>query len=535
MPVPDLPGRTLPDEATGEDVDMAVTQTSPSESTAKPEKLESRNPATGELIGTVPVMGEVEVNAAVARAREAAKRWGAMSHDERRVHLTAFRREIGRRVDDLADLIHKENGKPVLDGVQEVLVSCIHLDHATQRAKKALATEKVKTGLMANIRATISYHPLGVIGVIGPWNYPLFTPMGSIGYALAAGNTVVFKPSELTPLIGKLLEEIAADSLPDRNILQTVTGDGRTGGALASSHVDKLAFTGSAATGRKVMAAAAENLTPVVMELGGKDPMIVAADADAGVAARYAVYGSLTNAGQACVSVERCYVVGDNYDSFVEAATDAASKVKVGGDDAQIGAITRPQQVDIIRDHLEDAITKGAKVLSGGPGKITGNFVEPTVLVDVTDDMKIMREETFGPVLPIIRVDSAEEAIERANDTDYGLGSSVFGQAGIVEMAERIKSGMTSINSVMAFSAIPSLPFGGIGESGFGRIHGDEGLKEFSRTKAIAEQKFSVPGLTMEFAPNQKSATSLMKTLTKQAFGGGVVDRLQERMRSLFG
>ncbi|MCC7077742.1 MAG: aldehyde dehydrogenase family protein [Acidimicrobiia bacterium] len=514
---------------------MTVTQTTSNEATTPGGDLESRNPATGELLGKVPVMGQAEVDTAVARAREAARTWGAMSHAERRRHLTAFRRELGRRVEDMGDLIHRENGKPVLDSVQEVLVSCIHLDHATLRAEKALATQRVKTGLMANVRATISYHPLGVIGVIGPWNYPLFTPMGSIGYALAAGNTVVFKPSELTPLVGRLLEEIAADSLPDRYILQTVTGDGRTGGALAASAVDKLAFTGSAGTGRKVMAAAAANLTPVVMELGGKDPMIVAADADAKEAAKYAVYGALTNAGQACVSVERCYVVGDQYDEFVQTATEAASKVKVGGDDGQIGAITRPQQVDIIRDHLEDAVAKGAKVLTGGPEKISGNFVEPTVLVDVTDDMRIMTDETFGPVLPVIRVDSADEAIERANDTEFGLGSSVFGEAGIVEMAERIKSGMTAVNSVMTFSAIPTLPFGGIGESGFGRIHGDEGLKEFSRTKAIAHQKFSIPGVTMEFAPDQKSATKLVKVLTKQAFGGGIVDRLQEKVRNLLG
>lgn len=496
------------------------------------EILKSRNPATAELIGTVPIMGSSEVNSAVDSARKAFEDWGALSHDARRERLIRFRRELARRCEEMADIIHRENGKPLLEAIQEVLLALVHLDHASRRAAKALKTKRVSSGMMPHVKSTISYHPIGVIGVIGPWNYPLFTPIGSIGYALAAGNCVVFKPSELTPLVGTLLGEIAAESLGDPGICQVVTGDGRTGAALASSDVDKLAFTGSPGTGRKVMQAASAKLTPVVMELGGKDAMIVAADADVHEAAKAAVFGAFTNAGQACVSIERAYVVETLYDTFVEEALTETLKIRTGeGSDAQIGAITRPQQLDIIRDHIEDAIAKGAKALTGGTEGIRGNFVEPTLLVDVTDDMKVMVEETFGPVLPIVRVSDAEEAIAKANDTSYGLGSAVFGHAGIREMAERIRSGMTAVNSVTTFSAIPSLPFGGIGESGFGRVHGDEGLREFCRTKAISETCFGVPGFGMEFVPNQRSAAKITKALIKTAFGGGAIDRVQEVFR----
>ena len=497
--------------------------------------LESRNPATGEVLGTVPVLGPADVAAAVERARTAAAAWGALSHAERRDHLVAWRREIVRRADDLADLVHRENGKPRLDALQEVMSGCNLLTFAATRAGRVLRTRRVSPGLLANHKATVSYHPLGVVGVIGPWNYPVHTPMGSIAFALAAGNTVVFKPSELTPLVGAALADAAAAAIPIPDVLQAVTGDGRTGHALATSDVDKLSFTGSAATGKKVMAAAAENLTPVVLELGGKDPLIVAADADVDAAAEAAVYGAFTNAGQACVSIERAYVVDNVYDAFVDRVVAAAREVKAGaGDDAQIGAITRPEQVDVIRDHIADAVAKGARVLVGGADAVHDSFVEPTVLVDVTPDMRVSREETFGPVLPIVKVASAEDAVALANDVNYGLGSAVFGRAGVRGLAERIRSGMTSVNSVMTFSGIPTLPFGGLQDSGFGRIHGDEGLREFSHVKAITELRFPLP-IDMLTFKQPKNAYQQTKLMLQQVFGGGVVDRAQSRVRKVTG
>jgi len=499
------------------------------------DSLESRDPATGEVIGTVPVLGPDEVNAAVDRARQAARTWGQLGFDERREYLVAWRREMASRVDELATLISRENGKPRLDALQEVFLALSHLDWAAKHAAKVLGPRTVSSGLLANFRSRVSYEPLGVVGVIGPWNYPIFTPMGSIGYALAAGNAVVFKPSELTPLVGVFMAETAATAIPIANLLQTVTGDGRTGGALAHARVDKIAFTGSTGTGKKVMAAAAENLTPVCMELGGNDAMIVAADADIDRAAEAAVFGALTNAGQACISVERAYVVDSVYDRFVDKVSQHARQLRTSDDDdAHLGAMTRADQIDLVRGHLDDAIQKGATAIVGGLDAIRPPFIEPTVLVDLTPDMKIMQEETFGPVLPIIRVRDIDEAVSQANNTPFGLGSSIFGRKGVRELADKLVAGMTSVNSVMAFSSIPSLPFGGVGESGFGRIHGDDGLREFARPKATAEQRFALPVNPMSFE-QPTNAYDQMKGMIKQVFGGGVVDRavdaIQRRLR----
>jgi acyl-CoA reductase-like NAD-dependent aldehyde dehydrogenase len=418
-----------------------------------------------------------------------------------------------------------------VDAILEVMSALTHLHHASERAEKALRPHRVPAGLMANFRCQVSYHPVGVVAVIGPWNYPIFTPMGSIAYALAAGNAVVFKPSEYTPLVGQLIGEIARQSLSLPDVFQVVTGDGRTGAALVRAEVDKIAFTGSAATGKRVMAAAAERLTPVLMELGGKDAMVVAEDADLDKAAESAVWGSMSNAGQACVSIERCYVVGSIYQPFLDKVLAEARQVTWGADDeASIGAITMPRQVDVIREHLEDAVARGAKVLLGGPGEIRGHFVPPTVVVDVTPEMKIMKEETFGPILPIARVDSVEEAVVQANATRYGLGSSVFGRARARELADRLRAGMTSINSALAFAAVPSLPFGGVGESGFGRIHGDEGLREFSRTKATAEERFALPIALLSFKL-PKNTYDRVRALIHHLHGGGIVDRVRGKLR----
>jgi acyl-CoA reductase-like NAD-dependent aldehyde dehydrogenase len=517
---------------------MAVTTVPPSGPTSTPppptgrgEMLKSIAPATGEVIGEVPVHSAADVQAAVARARVASVSWGLLSYAERESELVRWRKALAEAADELAELIARENGKPKLDGMVEVFMALSHLDHAAHRAAKALRSEKVSTGLLANFRATVSYHPLGVIGVIGPWNYPIFTPMGSIAYALAAGNAVVFKPSELTPLVGVKMVELAARSLSIPDVLQVVTGAGPTGAALCKAGVDKLAFTGSTATGKKVMAACAETLTPVLMELGGKDPMIVAEDADVDAAATAAVFGALTNTGQACISIERIYVAEAIYDRFVDKVVSEVGKVKVGGDDGDLGAMTSPQQVTIVKDHLEDAVRRGARALTGGPDAISGNFIQPTVLVDVTDDMKVIKDETFGPVIPIIKVRSTEEALRRANETSFGLGSAVFGKRAR-EIADRIRAGMTSVNSVMAFSAITTLPFGGVGESGFGRIHGDHGIREFTRTKATAEQVFNLPVNMMSF--NQpKGSVERIRGMIKQLYGSGVVATAKDLLGKL--
>ena len=500
--------------------------------TSSTERLSSHDPSTGEVIGTVPIMTPAEVDAAVARARAAAKAWSALSFRAREEELVAFRHAIADNVDKLAEIIHRENGKPELEAYTEVMMALGHIKHATAIAEHAMAPRRVSPGLLANFRATISYHPLGVIGVIGPWNYPLFTPMGSISYALAAGNAVVWKPSELTPLVAVEVAEIAKRTFALPDLLQVVTGAGTTGAALARSAVDKIAFTGSAATGRRVMAAASERLTPVLLELGGKDPMIVADDADLAKAAEACVYGALTNAGQACISVERVYVAEAVHDAFVNEVVKQVKELKVGGDDAHLGAMTSPAQVAIVKDHLDDAIAKGAKVLTGGPAAISGSYIQPTVLTGVDHRMKVMTDETFGPVIPIAKVKSVDEAVQLSNDTSYGLGSTVFAGKAARAIAERLRAGMTSINSVMAFAGMPTLPFGGIGDSGFGRIHGDEGIREFTRIKSTSEQLMSIPLNMMSFR-QPKNATKQLKGLVKQLYGSGVVSRAGDFIRKL--
>jgi acyl-CoA reductase-like NAD-dependent aldehyde dehydrogenase len=496
------------------------------------ERLSSYNPSTGEVIGTVPIVSAAEVDAAVARARVAAQTWSERSFAARAEELGAFRRAVAAHADDIADILHRENGKPEIEALTEVMMALSHLKHAADRAEHALAPRKVGSGVLANFRATISYHPLGVVGVIGPWNYPLFTPMGSIAYALAAGNAVVWKPSELTPLVALEIEKLARETFALQDLLQVVTGAGATGAALAKAAIDKIAFTGSAATGKRVMMAAAERLTPVLLELGGKDAMIVDDDADLEKAAEAAVFGGLTNSGQACISVERVYVKEGVYDRFVDEVVKQVRELKVGGDDGHLGAMTSPAQVAIVKDHLEDAVAKGAKILTGGPDAIVGSYIQPTVLTNVGHGMKVMTEETFGPVIPIAKVKSVDEAVKLANDSKYGLGSSVFGGKAARSIAARLRAGMTSINSVMAFSGIPTLPFGGVGDSGFGRIHGDEGIREFTRIKSTAEQLISLPVNMMSFR-QPKNAVKNLRGMIKQLYGDGIVAKAGDFLRKL--
>jgi aldehyde dehydrogenase (NAD+) len=496
------------------------------------ERLSSYNPATGEVIGSVPIMSPADVDAAVARARAAANVWSTRSFRAREEELVAFRKALADSADELAHLLHRENGKPELEAYTEVMMSLNHVQHAASRAEKAMEPRRVGTGMLANFRATISYHPVGVVGVIGPWNYPLFTPMGSIAYALAAGNAVVWKPSELTPLIALEVEKIARRTFALPDLLQVVTGAGTTGAALAKAAVDKIAFTGSAPTGKRVMMAAAERLTPVLLELGGKDPMIVDTDADLEKAAEACVYGGLTNCGQACVSVERVYVAEAVHDKFVEEVVRQVRELKIGGDDGHLGAMTSPAQVTIVKDHLQDAVAKGAKVLTGGPDAITGSYIQPTVLTNVDHRMKVMTEETFGPVIPIAKVKSIDEAVQLANDSRFGLGSSVFAGKAARAIADKLRAGMTSINSVMAFAGIPTLPFGGIGDSGFGRIHGDEGIREFTRVKSTAEQVMSIPLNMMTFR-QPKDMAKRLRGMIKQLYGEGVVAKAGDFLRKL--
>jgi acyl-CoA reductase-like NAD-dependent aldehyde dehydrogenase len=490
--------------------DRTVTGTDPSET------FESLDPGTGEVLARYPVQGAEEVEAAVARSRTAAEWWQEQGWEGRRRHLRAWKGAIARGLSELGDVVHAENGKPHDDAVLEITLAVDHIEWAASHARKVLGSRRMAAGLMAaNQAATLEYQPLGVIGVIGPWNYPVFTPMGSLAYALAAGNTVVFKPSEYTPGVGKWLEQAWRTAVADGpDVLQVVTGLGPTGAALCRGGVDKVAFTGSAATGRKVMAACAETLTPVLMECGGKDAMIVDDDADVPAAADAALWGAMSNAGQTCIGIERVYATDKVYEAFVEELTSRAAKVRPGSDEgASYGPITMPSQVDIIRRHIASALSHGGRALTGG--QIEGAFVEPTVLVDVPEDDPAVREETFGPTVTVARVKDTDEAIALTNATSYGLAGAVFSgdaKRGMA-IARRMRSGMTSVNSVIAFASVPALPFGGVGDSGFGRIHGADGLKEFTRAKSITRQRFALPVPLLSFSRSPKTAVQLAKVV----------------------
>jgi aldehyde dehydrogenase (NAD+) len=477
--------------------------------------FDSLNPTTGDVVARHPLDGPAEVAAAVARARDAAGWWSALSYDERGEVLTAWKGVITRRIQQLADIAHLETGKPHGDAALEAGLAIDHLSWAAGHAEKVLRRRRRPSGMvMANMAATVEYRPLGVIGVIGPWNYPIFTPMGSIAYALAAGNAVVFKPSEYTPGVGRWLADTFAE-VCDRPVLQVVTGLGETGAALCRSGVDKLAFTGSPATGRRVMAACAETLTPVLIEAGGKDALIVDADADLEAAADAAVWGACSNAGQTCAGVERVYVHERVYDDFVARVVEKARDVRADdSSESQVGPITMPAQLDIIRRHIDDAIARGGRAVLGGPEAVGERFVQPTVLVDVPEDSAAVQEETFGPTMTVTRVRDMDEAVRLTNNSRYGLGSTVFSKAHGMEIAGRIRSGMTAINSVISFAGIPSLPFGGVGDSGFGRIHGPDGLKEFTYAHAISRRRFTAPLELTTFARTAKQDRQFLQLLT---------------------
>jgi acyl-CoA reductase-like NAD-dependent aldehyde dehydrogenase len=473
--------------------------------------FESLDPRTGDVVGTHPVHDATAVELAVARAVEAAQWWAGLGFAERGRRLGEWRKALVRRLDDIARVVSDETGKPFDDARLELVLAIDHLGWAAKHAEKVLGKRKVSSGLlMANQAATLRYAPIGVVGVIGPWNYPVFTPMGSIAYALAAGNAVVFKPSELTPGVGTALADSLAEIVDGHPLLQVITGFGETGAALCRAKgVGKIAFTGSTATGKRVMAACAETLTPVLIECGGKDPLIVDADADLEAAADATVWGGMSNAGQTCVGVERVYVVENVADRFIAKVVRKAEALRAGSA-GDFGPMTMASQSDIVRGHVEDALAKGGRAVVGGEASLHPPFIDPVVIVEVPEDSTAVTEETFGPVLVVNRVPDVDEAVRRANATGYGLGATVFSKKRGEEIAARLRCGMVAINGVISFAGIPALPFGGVGDSGFGRIHGEDGLREFTRPQAVARQKFALPIAVTSFKRTSRGMNALL-------------------------
>lgn len=467
--------------------------------TSSATSFETSDPRTGEVTAEVPEHDAEDVQAAVERARVAFAAWSPLPYEQRLDHVLGVRDLLLDRADEIVDVICRETGKLETEAVlAELMATCELIEFYKRHGAKALRAERVPTGsMLPHKKAWRIFEPLGVVGVISPWNYPLTLALTPTLTAVLAGNAVVLKPSEVTPLVGLEVGRLFAEVGDHPDLVQVVTGRGQTGDALVRSGVQKVAFTGSVRTGKLVMKAAAENLTPVVLELGGKDPMIVCDDANLERAANGAVWGAFTNSGQTCIAVERVYVHERVYDRFVDLVVDKTKALRQGvGDGNDIGSMTFGPQVDIVERHVDDALGKGARALTGGrrvPGK-AGLWYEPTVLVDVDHTMDVMRDETFGPVLPIMSVADDEHAIRLANDSPYGLNSSVWSADGkrAEQIGGRIETGNVCINDCLVNYAVGGLPFGGVKESGIGRVHGGDGLRAFSNTKSILSSRVAL-------------------------------------------
>jgi succinate-semialdehyde dehydrogenase/glutarate-semialdehyde dehydrogenase len=457
-------------------------------SSTQTREIISIDPSSGEEIGRVPLLTSTDVNAAVKRARQAQPAWAKLSFRARAQFILAAREIVLAQVDETATLIARETGKPPPEAISmEVTPTLDLMQYFARNAERLLKRQKIgigQFGLMGR-SSYILYKPLGVVGIISPWNFPWATPLDEVVMALIAGNAVVLKPSELTPFTALKIGAVFKQAKLPEGLLEIITGDGSTGAALVEAGVDKVMFTGSVATGKRVAEAAAKHLTPVVLELGGKDPMIVLEDANLPNAARAALWGGFANAGQACASIERLYVHESIAQQFTELVVAETRKLKVGVptvDGVDLGAMTNERQLRIVEDHIEDAIERGACIETGGHRLETagGWFHEPTVITNVDHAMDVMREETFGPVLPIMTFKSDDEAVRLANDSVYGLTAAVFTSdiARGRRLAERIDAGTVMINEVVYTHAIAQTPWGGVKQSGYGRTHGRLGLLE---------------------------------------------------------
>ncbi|HKU22126.1 MAG TPA: aldehyde dehydrogenase family protein [Terriglobales bacterium] len=465
----------------------------PAETKAAP--FASINPATGEVLREFDCTAAEDVRAAVERARAAQPAWHQLGVSRRLQILRRFQSLLQEKKAEVAAVITREAGKPYVEALlTEVLVVLDAAQFCIASAPALLRDQRIGHAnlVMKAKRGCVRHQPYGVVGIISPWNYPFATP-GTEGLAaLAVGNAVVIKPSEFTTLCALELQSLLRLAGAPDGIFQVVPGGGATGAALVNSSVDKLIFTGSVASGKKVAQAAAARLLPVVLELGGKDPMLVLDDADLEVASSAAVWGAFVNAGQACLSVERCYVYHSLYERFLAAVVEKTGKLRVGNGldpHTDVGPMIHQRQLQIVEEHVEDARGKGGRVLAGGTRlpQLGPNFYAPTVVADAHHGMRLMREETFGPVLPVMPVESDEHAIALANDSEFGLAASVWtrDRARGAAIAGRLQAGTVMVNDVISCYGISEAPHGGVKSSGLGRTHGLPGLEEMVWVKYV--------------------------------------------------
>ena len=499
--------------------------------------LRVRNPATLESVAELPITSSTEVAAATVRARQAHAQWQTKSFAERAKALRRFRDLLIDQQNRLADIVTSETGKPRGDVFgNELFYLCDVIGFWTKTADKWLKPKKIRPHLFKVKKVISTYQPLGVIGLICPWNFPLVLTAGDAVPALMAGNAVIIKPSELTPLTALFVAELAQKANFPDHLLQVVIGGGQTGEALIDD-VDMIAFTGSVEVGKRVMQRAAERLIPVSLELGGKDPMIVLKDADLERAANACVWGALMNSGQVCTSIERVYVEEQIYQTFVDKVVERVTQVRQGrsDDEVELGSMSSEEQLQKVTAQVKDAVAKGAKVLTGGRSNpaFSGFYYEPTVLVDVSQDMAIIQEETFGPVIPIMKVRSADEALRLANDSRYGLDAIVFTRDGAKarQMAQALHTGTVCINDGLVNYIIPETPMGGVKDSGFSRRHGAEGIRKFCYQKTILIDRFGMKS-EIPWFPSTRKKTAQMRRMISLLWRSGWKNKLRSPDRA---
>src|SRR5215212_8944590 len=499
--------------------------------------LESFNPATGELLGAVETLTPSKVQAVVDDVAEVQPFWAALSLEDRARYMRRAGDVLLSELDEIAELLTNEQGKPRVESyTMEILPTVDSLKWIADNGPDILSDEKLSMPVMLKSKsARLTFEPLGVVGVIAPWNYPWSIPFGEVAIALMAGNGVVLKPASLTPLLGERIQSIFDKAGFPENLVRTVHGGGKIGQALCESDgVAKIFFTGSVEVGRGVGEICAKNLKGSVLELGGKDPQIVCADADLANAVSGCVWGGFANAGQTCSGIERTYVVRDVADAFCEGVVRETQRLTVGDPlsyETEIGPMVSEYQFGIVTELVDDALESGAERLTGGAREVdgySGKFLAPTVLAGVQDDMRIMREEIFGPVVPIIVVDSEEEALERANDSNFGLGASIWtkDRAKGERMAREVESGMVWINDHSYSHGACQCSWGGVKESGLGRSHSKFGFYECVNIKLLAWE----PGRTRDFwwQPYDRTLGQAVKATAGLLYG-----RNGERMKAL--
>jgi len=502
-------------------------------------RIPCTDPATGESLGDSVALTPDEIRARVVRAKRAQEVWGKTSFSERRRVLSRLLDYVLTHADELCDVIARDSGKTREHALLgEIWLVCEKLRHTIATGERDLAPEHISSGLMLHKAARIEYRPLGVIGVICPGSFPLQNVMGPTIPALMAGNAVVVKVSEWVawsaPRFQSIFDHVLSACGYPKDLVQVVNGYADAGAALASGGVDKIVFTGSMPNGKKVMAEASKTLTPVILELGGKDALIVCDDADLEAAAHAALSGTFINAGQMCLAAERVYVFESVHDAFVDKVVGLAKQLRQGaplmGVVVDVGAMTMPAQVDLVEKLVDDAVAKGARIRVGGKrGPGVGQFFQPTVLVGVDHTMQITRDETFGPVLCIIRVRDEDEAVERANDSEYGLGSTVFTKSRSRgdRIASRLVAGSTIVNDFGLAYMANALPFGGVRGSGFGRVNGKLGLRELCNVKSVMVDRIPGVSIPAKLFPIAESTFERTKATLQILYGSQLGERLR--------